>query len=72
MEILSCNLQFNIYKYTLILTESSEVVGMRTSGDIISPKWLRIFQVAVGLICIALSIFIILGSGKLGAYSLIS
>ncbi len=64
-------MQFNIYKYTLILTESSEVVGMRTSGDIISPKWLRIFQVAVGLICIALSISIILGSGKLGAYSLI-
>jgi uncharacterized membrane protein HdeD (DUF308 family) len=46
-------------------------VGMRTSGDIISPKWLRIFQVAVGLICIALSIAIILGSNKLGAYSLI-
>jgi uncharacterized membrane protein HdeD (DUF308 family) len=46
-------------------------VGMRTSGDFISPKWLRIFQVAVGLICIALSISIILGSHKLGAYSLI-
>ena len=46
-------------------------MGMRTSGDFISPKWLRIFQVAVGLICIALSISIILGSHKLGAYSLI-
>jgi len=46
-------------------------VGMRTSGDFISPKWLRIFQVAVGLICIALSISIILGSHTLGAYSLI-
>jgi uncharacterized membrane protein HdeD (DUF308 family) len=46
-------------------------VGMRTSGDFISPKWLRIFQVAVGLVCIALSISIILGSHKLGAYSLI-
>jgi uncharacterized membrane protein HdeD (DUF308 family) len=46
-------------------------VGMRTSGDFISPKWLRIFQVTVGLICIALSISIILGSHKLGAYSLI-
>jgi uncharacterized membrane protein HdeD (DUF308 family) len=46
-------------------------VGMRTSGDFISPKWLRIFQVVVGLICIALSISIILGSHKLGAYSLI-
>jgi uncharacterized membrane protein HdeD (DUF308 family) len=44
---------------------------MRTSGDFISPKWLRIFQIAVGLICIALSISIILGSHKLGAYSLI-
>jgi len=44
---------------------------MRTSGEIISPKWLRFFQVAVGLICIALSISIILGSHKLGAYSLI-
>ena len=46
-------------------------MGMRTSGDFISPKWLRIFQVAVGLICIALSISIILGSHTLGAYSLI-
>lgn len=44
---------------------------MRTSGDIVSPRWLRIFQVVVGLICIALSISIILGSVKLGAYLLI-
>ena len=44
---------------------------MRTSGDFISPKWLRIFQVVVGLICIALSISIMFGSFKLGAYSLI-
>src|SRR5215831_2193683 len=43
----------------------------RTSGDLISPKWLRIFQVVVGLICIALSIFIIFGGFKLGAYTLI-
>jgi uncharacterized membrane protein HdeD (DUF308 family) len=46
-------------------------VGMRTSGDFISAKWLRIFQAVVGLICIGLSISIILGSYKLGAYSLI-
>jgi len=44
---------------------------MRTSGDIISPKWLRFFQVAVGLVCIGISIYIMLGSGKLGAYSII-
>jgi uncharacterized membrane protein HdeD (DUF308 family) len=43
----------------------------RTSGDLISPKWLRIFQVVVGLVCIALSIFIIFGDFKLGAYTLI-
>ena len=64
-------MQFNIYKYTLVLSKSSEIVRMRTSGDFISPKWLRIFQVVVGLICIALSVSIILGSFKLGAYSLI-
>jgi len=44
---------------------------MRTSGDIISPKWLRVFQIVVGLICIGISIFIMLGSSKLGAYSII-
>jgi uncharacterized membrane protein HdeD (DUF308 family) len=44
---------------------------MRTSGEIISPKWLRFFQIAVGLICIGISIYIMLGSDKLGAYSLI-
>src|SRR4051812_46671196 len=44
---------------------------MRTSGDIISPKWLRFFQVAVGLVCIGISIYIMLGSGQLGAYSVI-
>jgi uncharacterized membrane protein HdeD (DUF308 family) len=44
---------------------------MRTSGDIISPKWMRSFQIIVGLICIGLSISIILGSHELGAYSLI-
>ena len=44
---------------------------MRTSGDIIDPQWLRVFQVVVGLICIGLSISIMLGSAKLGAYSLI-
>ena len=44
---------------------------MRTSGEIISPKWMRLFQIIVGLICIGLSISIILGSDKLGAYSLI-
>lgn len=51
--------------------ESSEVEGMRTSGDFVSAKWLRIFQAVVGLICIGLSISIILGSYKLGAFSLI-
>jgi hypothetical protein len=44
---------------------------MRTSGDIIDPQWLRVFQVAVGLMCIGLSISIMLGSAKLGSYSLI-
>jgi uncharacterized membrane protein HdeD (DUF308 family) len=44
---------------------------MRTSGDFISPKWLRFFQVVVGLISAALSIFIMVGSYKLGAYTLI-
>jgi len=44
---------------------------MRTSGDLISPKWLRFFQIVVGLACIGISISIILGAGKLGAYSLI-
>jgi uncharacterized membrane protein HdeD (DUF308 family) len=44
---------------------------MRTSEDIISPKWLRIFQVIVGCICIALSIYILIGSATLGAYTLI-
>ncbi len=44
---------------------------MRTSRDFIIAKWLRIFQAVVGLICIGLSISIILGSSKLGAYSLI-
>ncbi|HXX98659.1 MAG TPA: hypothetical protein VEL11_16275 [Candidatus Bathyarchaeia archaeon] len=44
---------------------------MRTSGDFISPKWLRFFQVVVGLVSIALSIFIMSGSFKLGAYTLI-
>jgi uncharacterized membrane protein HdeD (DUF308 family) len=44
---------------------------MRTSEDIISPKWLRIFQVVVGCICIALSIYILFGSVTVGAYSLI-
>lgn len=44
---------------------------MRTSGEIISPKWMRFFQIIVGLICIGISIFIILGSHELGAYSLI-
>jgi len=44
---------------------------MRTSEDFISPKWLRIFQVIVGCVCIALSIYILLGSATVGAYSLI-
>jgi uncharacterized membrane protein HdeD (DUF308 family) len=52
------------------LTERSEL-GVRTSGEIISPRWLRIFQVIVGLVCIALSVYILLGSVHLGAYTLI-
>ncbi|MBV9176073.1 MAG: hypothetical protein JO297_03455 [Nitrososphaeraceae archaeon] len=44
---------------------------MRTSGEIVSPKWMRFFQVIVGLICIGISIFMLLGSYKLGAFSLI-
>jgi len=44
---------------------------MRTSGDFISPKWLRFFQVFVGIVSIALSICIMSGSFKLGAYTLI-
>jgi uncharacterized membrane protein HdeD (DUF308 family) len=61
----------NSISINILESESSEVVGMRTSGDFISTKWLRIFQTVVGLICIGLSISIILGSSKLGAYSLI-
>ena len=44
---------------------------MRTSGDIVGPQWLRVFQVAIGLICIGISISIMLGSQRLGAYSII-
>jgi uncharacterized membrane protein HdeD (DUF308 family) len=44
---------------------------VRTSGEIINPRWLRIFQIIVGLICIALSAYILLGSVHLGAYTLI-
>ena len=44
---------------------------MRTSGDFISPKWLRFFQVVVGIVSVALSICIMSGSFKLGAYTLI-
>lgn len=49
---------------------------MRTSGEFISPKWLRIFQVVVGLACIGISIaimvdFAYLETSKVGTYSLI-
>jgi uncharacterized membrane protein HdeD (DUF308 family) len=44
---------------------------MRTSGDIINPKWMRIFQIVVGIACIGISIYILIGSHELGAYSLI-
>jgi hypothetical protein len=49
---------------------------MRTSGEFISPKWLRIFQVIVGLVCIGISITIMASvvfvhTSKVGLYSLI-
>ena len=44
---------------------------MRTSGDIVIPRWLRVFQIAIGIICIAISISIMVGSHTLGAYSII-
>ena len=44
---------------------------MRTSGDIINPKWMRFFQIVVGIACIGISMYIIIGSHQLGLYSLI-
>ena len=49
---------------------------MRTSGEFVSPKWLRIFQVVVGIACIAISIAIVVNfayhrTSQIGAYSLI-
>src|SRR6478672_7323991 len=44
---------------------------MRSSGDIISPKWMRFFQIVVGIACIGISMFILIGSKNLGLYSLI-
>jgi len=49
---------------------------MRTSGEFISPKWLRIFQIVVGAVCVAISIAIIVNIAmsrfsNIGLYSLI-
>lgn len=49
---------------------------MRTSGEFISPKWLRIFQVVVGLACVGISIAIMVNVAyskisHIGVYSII-
>ncbi len=49
---------------------------MRTSGEFISPKWLRIFQVVVGCACVGISIAVMVSlahyePSKVGLYSLI-
>jgi len=49
---------------------------MRTSGEFVGPKWLRIFQVIVGLACVAVSIAIMVNfafskASTIGVYSLI-
>ena len=46
-------------------------VKLRTSGDIINPKWMRFFQIVVGIACIGISMFILIGSHELGLYPLI-
>jgi Short repeat of unknown function (DUF308) len=49
---------------------------MRTSGEFLSPKWLRIFQVVVGLACVGISIAIMVNVAyskvsHIGVYSII-
>jgi len=44
---------------------------LRTSGDIINPKWMRFFQIVVEIACVGISLYIFIGSHELGLISLI-